>query len=446
MTMTPPDLSSPESALAWANERFFVVNDGGKALVCEEYFDRDFDRVVLRRMTFRDFEDLHQHYALVLNGKAVPLGEFWLRNVHRRQYASIICDPSDNAETDAYNLWRGFNVDGAKTDGEWDLLREHLRVCICRKDERLFEYHLNWFAWLVQNPHRQAGVALVWRGEQGSGKSMPARAIGSLFGPHFLTLTNPRHVTGNFNAHFENAVLVLLDEAFGTNDKAVQAAMKVLVTEPTLMMERKYQNAQPIRNRTHIIVCSNEDWVVPVGADDRRFCVVDVSDERRGQKDYFDAIDRQMESGGREAMYCELLARDLSGFNIRDRPETTALLEQKRYSQSDVEHWWEMKLRDERLLDAHDIGEWDDTPIEVFRAEMFEDYKQWLGRPSTSAHRQLGIRIRKLVPWLKDYVVDGQGVWKFPSLRDCRRFWDKRMKQKTDWPARVKDGASWIVR
>lgn len=442
----PSSFPDPDSAVDFLNERWFVVLDGGKVLVCEEFYDRDFERTLLRRSTFQDFRDLYSNITVLGSGRPKPLGELWLAHPRRRQYDGITCDPSESAPPELYNLWRGFNVDASKLDGEWDLLKEHIRLVICRGDEKLFEYHLNWFAWLVQNPHKQAGVALVWRGGQGAGKSMPAREVGKLFGPHFLTLTNPRHIVGNFNAHFENAVLVLLDEAFGTNDKTVQSAMKVLVTEPTLMMERKYQNAQPIRNRTHIIVCSNEDWVVPVGADDRRFCVVDVSDERRGQKTYFDAIANQMDQGGREAMYCELLARDLSAFDIRDRPETNALLEQKRYSQSDVEHWWEQKLRDEKPLESFEVGEWDDHPVEVLREEMREDYMQFLGQQRNSANRQLGIRLRKLVPWLKDYVLDGQPMWKFPSLRECRRHWDKRMKQKTEWPARVQDGASWIVR
>jgi hypothetical protein len=66
-------------------------------------------------------------------------------------------------------------------------------------------------------------------------------------------------------------------------------------------------------------------WVVPAGADARRFFCLDVSDRRKQDTTYFDAIVRQMDNGGREALFHELLARDLSDFNVRKVPITDML-------------------------------------------------------------------------------------------------------------------------
>jgi hypothetical protein len=106
---------------------------------------------------------------------------------------------------------------------------------------------------------------------------MFARTFGALFGQHFLHLSDARHLTGNFNAHLRDSCLVFADEAFYAGDKQHEGQLKRLVTEPTLMIEAKYANAVSVRNCLHLIVASNDDWVVPAGTDERRFFVLDVS-------------------------------------------------------------------------------------------------------------------------------------------------------------------------
>jgi hypothetical protein len=90
----------------------------------------------------------------------------------------------------------------------------------------------------------------------------------------------------------------------------------------------------------HIILASNHGWVIPASVDERRFAVFDVADNKCGDIPYFAAIDRQMNEGGLAAMLHELLARDISGFEVRDAPQTEALKIQKTLSLSSLEKWW----------------------------------------------------------------------------------------------------------
>src|SRR5438105_2901413 len=78
----------------------------------------------------------------------------------------------------------------------------------------------------------------------------------------------------------------------------------------------------------------------PAGLDDRRFFVLDVSDANKEDHAFFEAIQRQMGSGGREALLHLLQTHDLSGFNVRSVPKTQALREQQAESLRGAEMAW----------------------------------------------------------------------------------------------------------
>ena len=113
------------------------------------------------------------------------------------------------------------------------------------------------------------------------------------------------------------------------------------------MIEAKYANAVLVRNCLHLIVASNDDWVVPAGTDERRFFVLDVSPLKTADYQYFEALDAELKNGGLAAMLHELLHRDISAFNVRSVPQTTGLVDQKVRSLRGVDAWWHEILQDE---------------------------------------------------------------------------------------------------
>lgn len=446
-THLPP--TGRAEAIAWMNERYFVAPENGKPIVFTEDIDPVFQRPILYRLSFEDIRNQYQNRIVPImtptGVKDFPLGQLWLRSPDRREYTAVVFDPSEQTPEHVYNRWRGFQL-GLETlvgdeDLSWSLLKDHLRDVICSGDPDLFAYHMGWLATLVQHPERQAQTALVWRGPQGAGKSTPAREIGKIFGPHFLMLNQPGQVTGRFNSHLEETVLLLLDEAFGTDDKRAQAVLKTLITEPDFPVEQKFATVRHAKNRLHIIISSNEDWVVPVGLDDRRFCVTEVSDERQGDRAYFEEMVKQMEHGGRLAMYSELMGYDLSTFDVvQDRPRTDALVEQKLYSMSTEQAWWYDKLERGRVLPGHDGWK-----TEVSRAALVEDFAEAVGGRHSDPSRlaiKLGLFLKKVLPGVypRDYRPATAGkqerLWEIPSLRDCRGFFShKVLRQTISWPS-----------
>jgi hypothetical protein len=224
---------------------------------------------------------------------------------------------------------------------------------ICGGNDVYYEYLLNWQAFAVQHPGWPGEVAIVMRGKEGTGKGIAAKQYGRLFGAHFRHIVHARHLTGHFNSHLQQCSVLFGDEAFFAGDRSHESILKALVTEETLLIEPKGIDPFPVRNCIHFIMSSNNDWVIPAGAEARRYFVLNVGDNHMQDHDYFAAIVKEMDNGGREALLYELLNRDLSHFNIRTVPQTDALAEQKQHSRRGIDRLVETIAHDGALPAAH---------------------------------------------------------------------------------------------
>ena len=178
------------------------------------------------------------------------------------------------------------------------------------------------------------------RGGEGTGKGTLARALKRILGQHALAISNAKHLTGNFNAHLRDAVFLFADEAFFAGDRQHVGVLKSIITEEYLTVEAKYQNAVQAPNYLHVMMASNEDWVVPASLEARRFFCLEVADAHRNDHAWFAAIWKQMEAGGYAAMLHDLLRYDLTTFNVRAVPDTEALQRQKKLTLPVAESWW----------------------------------------------------------------------------------------------------------
>src|SRR5262249_31492661 len=131
--------------------------------------------------------------------------------------------------------------------------------------------------------------------------------------------------------------------------------LKTLITEPTNHIEPKGVNSYQVRNCIHLVMSSNDTWVVPAGGQARRYFVLDVSKSKMKQFAYFAAIEEQMKNGGPEALFHDLLRRDISAFQFRDVPQTEALAEQKRYSRRGLDQLVECLASNGCLPSAHPL-------------------------------------------------------------------------------------------
>lgn len=322
----------------------------------------------------------------------VTVGRASLFHPKRREYAGIVFNPTKTPEG-YYNLWTGFAVEPKQ--GDCKLFLAHIKDNISSGSKVVYDYIVAWMAHMIQNPADRIGVALVMRGNMGTGKGVLANGFGSLFGRHYIPLAQSSQLVGKFNSHMSDKCLLFADEAFWAGDKSAEGVLKSLITEPFLIIEGKGENAFKIRNHLHFMFATNNDWCVPAGAQERRFFVVDVSDKHMQDTEYFAAIQNELDNGGREALLYHLKNYDLTGLNMRKFPQTAALMEQKVYSMTPIQKYWYGKLESGNLTFRQS---WD---TEIPTKELYGDFITFandLGVRHKLSDSEFGTQLKKLVP------------------------------------------------
>jgi hypothetical protein len=436
------------------NDENAVVVVGGKTRVLGETEDILEGGRKRSRLIYQSFDDFRNFYSNQFieypssDGESlvrVPVGKWWLTHAERRTYNGVVFSPGKSV-SGYYNLWKGFDCEAIP--GDCGLFLDHVRENICGDDIEVYDYLVRWMATAVQYPAQPGHVAVVMRGRQGTGKGAFANIFGKLWGRHFLAVRDSEHLFGKFNAHLKDCVVLFADEAFWAGDKKREGMLKSMVTEEQMMSERKGYEAELSANYIHLIMASNEGWVVPAGVDDRRFLVLDVLATRMQDVPYFTAINKQMDNGGYEALLHHLMSLDLSEFNVRKVPQTMALREQKMLSLSPEQSWWYSKLLDGRMFEDEPL--WADY---VYCTKLCWDFisaqKQW----NWSAHSsqvKLGIFLKKAMPVLvraqlsgefsvtqvngEPKMIDRPYAYRLPPLKACRQHWDENFGGPYTWP------------
>jgi len=174
-------------------------------------------------------------------GRTFDWGSYWLQATQRRQYEKLVFAPGESP-TGCFNLFRGFGVEAKK--GGCELFKAHMREVICSANDEFFRYVFRWAAHLFQKPAELPGVALVLRSGEGTGKNWFAATLGKLVGQaHYVQLNSMIQLTGRFNGHLRDALLVFANEATWGGDKTAEGALKAMITDPDSTVEMKGRDA-----------------------------------------------------------------------------------------------------------------------------------------------------------------------------------------------------------
>lgn len=370
----PPKAEGKEAVLDEMNAQHCVVMENGKFRVFTEEFDPVLGRHFYQRSSKEDFQNLYcNSFVEQINDRPTTRAQFWLKHPKRRQYKGVIFDPSGD-HAGWLNLWRGWAVE--PKPGDWSLLDQLIREVLTNGDPRGYRYVLNWIAAMFQRPAEPAEVAIAFKGAKGTGKGTLGRVLQQLAGPHGLHISSPEHITGRFNSHLQNCICLFADEAFWAGDKAGEAKLKALVTEPTVAYEGKGHDAVMGKNLIHIVMASNSDWVVPAVLDgERRFAVFEVNESRKDDRDFFRALNRQLDEGGRAAFLHDMLARDIDGWHPRnDIPQNSALADQKLRGMDPEFSWWYSLLYAGELPGYDEDRDWSGGEVELDKGDLYDSY------------------------------------------------------------------------
>jgi hypothetical protein len=427
------------------NEQHFVAQYGSDTVVGTE--------TQSDTLEIQDFEAFRRRYYNQKVGKA-RLGEWWLSHSQQRRYRRIVfappplvCHPED------YNTWRGFAVKpDPQPKPELRCIRflEHLYKVICSQNQQWFEYLLDVCALTCQKPGKPTGVAVVLQGDMGAGKGSFVDNFGSLFGVHYIQVDKQEHVTGRFSAHLANKIVLFADEAIWAGNKQDSGALKRLVTERTLTIERKFHDAVAEPNCLHLFMATNERWVWPAGMHERRGFILKIPKYEWANRAYFDALHEEWIKGGNAAFLAFCLARVVPHDKLGPLPTTVGLIEQQQITLDPLMQWWLDKLQ---LGDLGLEGGW---PTFVSAEWCLHDYTNHLRavqarNPGRTSMVVLTNELTQILPPATRRVkrvtlVDkNKGVgqadlmhlqrwgWELPPLQTCRDYFDTRMGVQYPW-------------
>jgi hypothetical protein len=426
-----------DQMVAEMNERHFVARLGAQTVI---------GTIENGEVFFQKEKDLYSWYAnkVIVTGhisKGDRKGqevkrsqyEIWREHPKRRDYRSVVFSPPPcPAAPEDFNLWTGLAVSPAQ--GDCSLFLAHVRDNLCRGNEEHYEYLLDLCAFTVQHPGKPSEIATVFRGKRGTGKGMFGRAMCSIFGRHAAHIDRAEQIAGKFNAALSSKVVIFADEAFLASNKDMEGTLKRIITEPTLSIERKGFDVTQEPNFLHLFMAANEDFVVPAGFNERRFFVLDVSDEHMQDFTYFNAIEQELRDGGLQAFVQLLLERPVTHERVRRVPKTEALRAQQEHAMEPHFKWLH-----ETLLDGTIDG--DRWPEEITVEDLHRQYLAWcdamkITRRITKnnfAQAALGDLIHSP---RRPRHADGSRTrqWQLLPLGQARAAFDSRAGTTSRWP------------
>lgn len=442
-----PEKRSLNAALSALSEQYSVVKTGGKTLVWSLEKDHVSGLKNLEHINFQNFRDYYSTEKFTAENPRDPskkilrsLGEIWLEHENRPTYRGFTFDPRGGRIVDGLvNLWTGFNVN--PVPGSWDRLKSHICDNLAGGNPVYAAYILNWCAWAVQNPEKPAEVALVFRGIQGSGKGTLCNTMVKIFGNHGKFIANSIHAIGKFNGHLQNTSLLFIDEANFTNQN-YSGLLKSLITEPMILLERKNIDAINTASRLHLMLASNSESIVPAERGERRYAVFDVSAARARDENYFGALNRELDSGGREAFLAALLAMDITGFHPRALPATAALRDQQAANLAGLEAAF-VELLESGMLPGQALGGPANEAVSGDSDVSQPGLLAWLRRSSPDlrfvSDHKIGAFLKK-VGATNVKKIHRRAGWTFPPLMQLRREWEEKFP---GWTWRCPDILQW---
>lgn len=225
----------------------------------------------------------------------------WLtNNPKQRIMKRMDCFPPDLVcPADVYNTWRPFafekDIAGYNYDGDAvEVIKKHL-LMLCGYDKDAWDYTLDWIACCIQLPSKKLPMP-VWVSSEGSGKGTLIRLLEAMLGKgKILSVQEPsKYCWGAFNELMANAFIVVLDEVSKKETQHSEGQIKGLITEPTITINGKGKAHFTIASYHKFIATNNPDQYgnepMTTTKDDRRKYFMRCSDEKIGDKEYFDSF------------------------------------------------------------------------------------------------------------------------------------------------------------
>ena len=250
----------------------------------------------------------------------------------------------NSSDENVLSLFHGFahnileHVDMNKIQMFLELIKE----VICNNNELVYQYVLNWIAFVVQNPGVKTGIAIVLKGLQGIGKNRFTDTICEMMkGYSAKNITDINELTGQFNSIVEGKMMIVLNELKNCGDDRLANfnALKSIITDIMIRINEKNQPRRDAENVANFIFCTNNSFPVKIDSGDRRYLVLDCNGKHKGDFKYFEQLVDNQDDVFYDNLLTFFIKRDISTFQVREIPMTEAKQDLIDASKSPIDQW-----------------------------------------------------------------------------------------------------------
>jgi len=267
---------------------------------------------------------------------------------------------------------------------------EHIQSLVNYDDDST-RYVLSYLAHLVQQPGVKPGVALVFKSEEGAGKSSFFEKLGHMLlgSRYFLQTEDIDKIVGRFSM-IRDRLLICKDEMAGKDGYANVESLKHLITETEVTIEKKGVDGEIIKNYSRLIFFTNNDTPLKISESDRRYAVFEASKKYIGNVDYFTTLHEKLsDKVHMRRFYDVLMSLDISAWHpSRDRPKTEIYKEMKMANISPVKRFIRQYIEEITWIDTDGAsstgGTTDDNPrttcLELAAGDLFKQFGKWCSK------------------------------------------------------------------
>jgi hypothetical protein len=359
----------------------------------------------------------------------------WLKSPKTTMYQGTAFSPIPQ-NSEALNLWRGPSL--RPQEGDWQVIRDFLFEVLSDSDSDKFDYLVKFLAHAIQRPEEKPEIMPCFIGGQGTGKGTFLRILERIWKHTCLLIQSAEEVVGRFTGAMERTYIVAFDEAWFSGNKATTNALKSKITEPMMRIEEKNQPSRTIRSFHRFVAVTNESHIAHIDRDDRRFYVCQVSEIYKQDKVYFSRLHAGINDDSViKAFIYHLTMVDLTDFNVRNRPLTRELAEQKHDSLDPLSHFIIEIIENAQVNEQFRLSETNPTfiPTRVIK-DAYLQFNPQAQKYSLISDKRLVREFKKVFPKMSDsrpsQTGRARGLW-FPALPDLRSQFDIWIGHKNEW-------------
>lgn len=164
-------------------------------------------------------------------------------------------------------------IDTPKIKGDASRFTDHIKTLL--PHGRDADILLSFMAACIQHK----GVKFQWspviQGTEGNGKTLVARIMRECLGDRYCIVPNSTEIASKFNGWIENKLFCFIDEIkIPSHRGEVLEALKPIITNEQIAIERKGVDTYNGDNRANIIMATNHKDAIPVNVDQRRYAIL----------------------------------------------------------------------------------------------------------------------------------------------------------------------------